>query len=349
MEEEGMSSTILTKREPSDSNSSNSAPPRPTKRQRQHGISSSSSKYKGVVPQQNGNWGAQIYANHQRIWLGTFKTEAEAAAAYDSAAIKLRRPGGTSVDPHRNFPWTPLTFAFEPKFQAQYTIEQVLNMIKDGSYQTKLVEYLASMSQVGNSCQTSPNDTHQSGKKEGYFCQELFRKELTPSDVDSKGEHNMDWNFALGQNTGDQDGDDIELIFYDKSMRSWKFRYCYWKSSESYVFTRGWNKFVRDKDLKAKDIVTFYMCELRENNGKNVRKFCMIDIVARCHDQLGESPDDSGESQMNNGSRSEGRIVCRDVVQVDEEEKASLHGGEIAISNDKKAEKRIRLFGVDIC
>ncbi|KAG2270283.1 hypothetical protein Bca52824_064838 [Brassica carinata] len=26
-------------------------------------------KYKGVVQQQNGHWGAQIYADHKRIWL----------------------------------------------------------------------------------------------------------------------------------------------------------------------------------------------------------------------------------------------------------------------------------------
>jgi len=229
------------------------------------------------------------------------------------------------------------------------------------------MEYLASMSQVGSSCQTSPNHNHQSGKKEGYFCQELFRKELTPSDVgklnrlvipkryalkyfpntDSKEEQNMDLNFALGQCTGDQYGDDMELIFYDKSMRSWKFRYCYWKSSESYVFTRGWNRFVKDKDLKAKDIVTFYMCELRENHGKDVKKFYMIDIVARCDDQLGESPENSGESPKNNSGSSEGRTACR---KIDEEEKASLHGGEeITLHNDMKVEKRFRLFGVDIC
>ncbi|KAF7827853.1 AP2/ERF and B3 domain-containing transcription factor RAV1-like [Senna tora] len=31
-----------------------------------------SSKYKGVVPQPNGRWGAQIYEKHQRVWLARF-------------------------------------------------------------------------------------------------------------------------------------------------------------------------------------------------------------------------------------------------------------------------------------
>uniref|UniRef100_A0A0E0JDV3 AP2/ERF domain-containing protein n=1 Tax=Oryza punctata TaxID=4537 RepID=A0A0E0JDV3_ORYPU len=30
-----------------------------------------SSRYKGVVPQPNGRWGAQIYERHARVWLGT--------------------------------------------------------------------------------------------------------------------------------------------------------------------------------------------------------------------------------------------------------------------------------------
>ncbi|KAI3423491.1 uncharacterized protein J3R85_010990, partial [Psidium guajava] len=49
-----------------------------------------SSKYKGVVPQPNGRWGAQIYEKHQRVWLGTYKKEDEAAMAYDVAVKRFR-------------------------------------------------------------------------------------------------------------------------------------------------------------------------------------------------------------------------------------------------------------------
>ncbi|KAJ6839493.1 DNA-binding protein RAV1 [Iris pallida] len=49
-----------------------------------------SSRYKGVVPQPNGRWGAQIYEKHQRVWLGTFNEESDAARAYDVAAQRFR-------------------------------------------------------------------------------------------------------------------------------------------------------------------------------------------------------------------------------------------------------------------
>ncbi|KAM7280107.1 hypothetical protein ACFE04_007241 [Oxalis oulophora] len=97
-------------------------------------------KFKGVVPQQNGRWGAQVYAHHQRIWLGTFKSEKEAAMAYDSALIKLR-----SKHFHRNFSWNNRSIQ-EPSFQNHYTKEAVLNMIKDGSYESKFEDYLRSLS-----------------------------------------------------------------------------------------------------------------------------------------------------------------------------------------------------------
>ncbi|PON74021.1 LOW QUALITY PROTEIN: AP2/ERF domain containing protein [Trema orientale] len=51
--------------------------------------SSSAAKFKGTTRQRNGHWAAQIYANNQRIWLGTFDIEKEASMAYDSAAIRL--------------------------------------------------------------------------------------------------------------------------------------------------------------------------------------------------------------------------------------------------------------------
>ena len=273
----------MTKTDASDSSSSNSPPQAQTpatssKAQRQHGPGpSSSSRYKGVVPQQNGHWGAQIYANHQRIWLGTFKTEEAAASAYNSAALKLRPPN------------TGKKFEPEIAFQALYTVDQVLNMIKNGSYQTKFGEFLASksMAQVGCS-QTDPNDK---SKQEGYLSQELFRKELTPSDVGKLNRLVIPKRYALEyfpkidanlDEVGEGEVGDIELTFYDQSMRKWNFRYCYWKSSQSFVFTRGWNKFVKEKALEAKDIVVFYLCEWRQNNTsvrEEVNKFFMIDTL----------------------------------------------------------------------
>ncbi|XP_057774922.1 AP2/ERF and B3 domain-containing transcription factor At1g50680-like [Salvia miltiorrhiza] len=71
-------------------------------------------RFKGVVPQPNGHWGAQIYANQQRIWLGTFKSETSAAIAYDSAAMKLRHG-----DSHTNFPPTALELGFQSQLSTE--------------------------------------------------------------------------------------------------------------------------------------------------------------------------------------------------------------------------------------
>ncbi|MBA0657684.1 hypothetical protein Goklo_009957 [Gossypium klotzschianum] len=144
------------------------------KRQR-CGDKGNSSQFKGVMRQKNGKWGAQLYSNHTRIWLGTFKTEIDAAVADDSATIKFC-PGDT----HRSFPLNEITIE-EPKFLSHYSAEAVLSMIRDGSYQYKFMDFIKACSRS-----TKPNTAINSEgtySNEGLICKQLFQKELTPSDV----------------------------------------------------------------------------------------------------------------------------------------------------------------------
>ncbi|KAK8484258.1 hypothetical protein V6N13_139737 [Hibiscus sabdariffa] len=251
-------------------------------KRRRWGGNGNSSQFKGVIRQKNGQWGAQLYANHTRIWLGTFRSEVDAAMAYDSASIKFR-----TGDPHRNFRWTEITTE-EPKFLSYYSSEAVLGMIRDGSYQYKFMEYIKVQSRVN----AKPDvDSNSIGTyiKEGLICKQLFEKELTPSDVSKLNRLVVPKKYAVkyfppvpgdkkqtDADIGDHKTNDVELVFYDKFMRLWKFRYCYWASSQSFVFTRGWSRFLKEKELKAKDMISFYLCESRKTN--EVQRFCMIDV-----------------------------------------------------------------------
>lgn len=276
MMEEDMSSRISNSRVTATgevSDSSSTTYPLPAKK-RARRVDNVSTKFKGVVPQQNGRWGAQIYSNHQRIWLGTFKSEKKAAMAYDSAAMKLR-----SADCHKNFPWTN-TLVEEQNFQNQYSTEAVLNMIKDGSYRSKFEEFLRTYSLV----ETENGLNLAKVKSKVLSCEQLFQKELTPSDVGKLNRLVIPKKYAIKHfprisetNEDIAEGGDVQLTFYDRMMKSWKFRYCYWKSSQSFVFTRGWNKFVKDKYLKANDSINFYLCKCKEA-AKGSKSFFMIDI-----------------------------------------------------------------------
>ncbi|EPS62763.1 hypothetical protein M569_12025 [Genlisea aurea] len=244
-------------------------------------------RFKGVVPQQNGHWGAQIYANHQRIWLGTFKSEVDAAMAYDSAAIKLR-----SGDSHRNFPWTNITIQ-EPKFQSLLTTDAVLNMIRDGSYPSKFADFLRSQqgeTDVGGAGGGGGLNLSSLCGDGNFFCTLLFQKELTPSDVGKLNRLVIPKRYAVKhfptvpesdeQKQSERVGGEVQLEFYDREMCLWKFRYCYWKSSQSFVFTRGWNRFVKEKGLRENDTIAFYLYE-----SKDGQSFIVIDVAKKDEEQ----------------------------------------------------------------
>jgi RAV-like factor len=347
--EEEMSSMISNGRvnpTAEDSDSSSNTYPLPAKKHARHG-SNVSMKFKGVVPQPNGHWGAQIYANHQRIWLGTFKSEKEAAMAYDRAAIKLRSGGS-----HKNFPWTDDTIVEEPNFQNLYSTEAVLNMIKDGSYQSKFEEFLRTRSHIVET-ENGLNLARVQSKE--LLCKLLFQKELTPSDVGKLNrlvvpkKHAMKYFPHISESAEDNaEGgsmEDVQLNFYDRMMRSWKFRYCYWKSSQSFVFTRGWNKFVKEKYLKANDSISFYLCEFKEV-AEDANSFCMIDVIR------GENSHSLAHEQANQYVGKQLELTLLEVShQIDNDideknlEEEELKGPKPTHETEKKG---FRLFGVQI-
>ncbi|KAK8924081.1 AP2/ERF and B3 domain-containing protein [Platanthera zijinensis] len=214
-----------------------------------------SSQYKGVVPQPNGRWGAQIYEKHQRVWLGTFNLERDAAQAYDAAAQRFR-----GRDAATNFP--PLSSdAHELAFLLSRSKAEVVDMLRKHTYLDELRHSLRRLSPPASAASQLPSVTK-------HPREHLFDKVVTPSDVGKLNrlvipKQHAEKHFPL-PGAGSDGGKGVLLGFEDGRGKVWRFRYSYWNSSQSYVLTKGWSRFVKEKGLKAGDTVGFY----RSNGGE---------------------------------------------------------------------------------
>ncbi|KAK4419423.1 B3 domain-containing protein [Sesamum alatum] len=90
----------------------------------------------------------------------------------------------------------------------------------------------------------------------------LFEKPLTPSDVGKLNrlvipKQHAEKYFPLNNGGAESGENGLLLSFEDEVGKSWRFRYSYWNSSQSYVLTKGWSRFVKEKRLDAGDIVVF--------------------------------------------------------------------------------------------
>uniref|UniRef100_M8BT88 AP2/ERF and B3 domain-containing protein n=1 Tax=Aegilops tauschii TaxID=37682 RepID=M8BT88_AEGTA len=92
----------------------------------------------------------------------------------------------------------------------------------------------------------------------------LFEKAVTPSDVGKLNrlvvpKQHAEKHFPLKRTpeTTTTTGKGVLLNFEDGEGKVWRFRYSYWNSSQSYVLTKGWSRFVREKGLGAGDSIVF--------------------------------------------------------------------------------------------
>ncbi|KAF5768663.1 putative transcription factor B3-Domain family [Helianthus annuus] len=103
-----------------------------------------------------------------------------------------------------------------------------------------------------------PPSTHQDTPKEP-----MFEKPLTPSDVGKLNrlvipKQHAEKHFPLpGNDSAVDQTKGLLLCFEDEAGKPWRFRYSYWNSSQSYVLTKGWSRYVKEKRLDAGDVVLF--------------------------------------------------------------------------------------------
>ncbi|KAK0585662.1 hypothetical protein LWI29_031992 [Acer saccharum] len=212
-----------------------------------------SSKYKGVVPQPNGRWGAQIYEKHQRVWLGTFNDQEEAAQVYDIAALRFR--GQNAVT---NLKTTNDQDYMEKLFLTSHSKDEIVDMLRKHTYEHELEQSKQYYASASCHMDLSGSNTINPFSEESR--EFLFEKVVTPSDVGKLNrmvipKQQAEKHFALNPESASKG---LLLNFEDELGTVWRLRYCYWSSSQSYVLTKGWSKFVKEKNLKAGDLVCFW-------------------------------------------------------------------------------------------
>ncbi|XP_078446315.1 B3 domain-containing protein Os03g0120900-like [Wolffia australiana] len=106
----------------------------------------------------------------------------------------------------------------------------------------------------------------------------MFDKVVTPSDVGKLNrlvipKQHAERHFPLDPSCSDKG---LSLCFEDRTGKQWRFRYSYWTSSQSYVMTKGWSRFVKEKRLDAGDTVSF-----QRGRGESTRHRLFIDWKRR--------------------------------------------------------------------
>ncbi|XP_017252209.2 AP2/ERF and B3 domain-containing transcription factor At1g51120 [Daucus carota subsp. sativus] len=206
-----------------------------------HNRNISGSSSVGVIKLPNENWEAYTYDNNNWSSIGIFETEKKAAIAFESRTIEKYI-----------------------EFWNGY-----LQRISNGEQEPLTLE----LASTRRTLSSSSGNISQGNSNRECIRTKLFDKVLTSSDVSKINRLVIPKTFSgffpcISNENGSSSRrlpvNNVELNFYDESKKLWQFRYCYWKKSRTYSFSKGWSKFVEEKDLRPKDKIIFLKCEYIE-------------------------------------------------------------------------------------
>ncbi|XP_039000250.1 B3 domain-containing protein At2g36080-like isoform X2 [Hibiscus syriacus] len=180
----------------------------------------------------------------------------------------------------------------------------------------------------------------------------MFEKPLTPSDVGKLNrlvipKQHAEKHFPLAG--GDSLDKGLLLSFEDESGKRWCFRYSYWNSSQSYVLTKGWSRYVKENKLDAGDVVLF------QRHRFDAERLC---IGWR---RRGAAADGGNAAMGNNGGHGNERGLCERGPYLGlipgqchganvSYQHDCLHAGSMAENQTQggNPKKLLRLFGVNL-
>ncbi|KAL8145294.1 AP2/ERF and B3 domain-containing transcription factor At1g50680-like [Apium graveolens] len=289
-----------------------------------------SSSSQGVVALPNGKWAAYVYVNNDWILLGIFGSEKEAVIAYENTTLNIWMEG----------------------------CKRYLQGINNGEHDPLTLQQ-ASTDSIHSS--SSVNVPQVNGEQE-CIRTKLFGKVLTRTDVGRADKLVIPRIFAgCFPSIPDEDEssleerpiNDVELGFYDQSMKLWKFRYCYWRKNKSYSLSKGWRKFVQEKDLSSGDEVIFFKCERVEDTSV-VDTYFMIDVqnanevqVEEVGGKMGDtvvSSHSEGVQDLQNEENAGGIADVRHFAKIQADKDLEAAGA----GSGKAPVKEVMLFGVKI-
>ncbi|KAI4370161.1 hypothetical protein MLD38_018537 [Melastoma candidum] len=217
---------------------------------------------------------------------------------------------------------------------------------------------------------------HQPGNGSGgAMLEPMFEKQLTPSDVGKLNrlvipKQHAERFFPLSSSSSSAypsgpslspdpnsssssdlaDGANGTLLgFEDETGKSWRFRYSYWSSSQSYVLTKGWSRYVKEKGLESGDVVFFARLGPPGATGGGEERFFIgwrrragAEDHGGAHDMMRTYPDQYGHGPiLPYRDQNHNYIHPGCAVDVD----PNLNHG---YSQTTSSSRKVRLFGVNL-